>query len=229
MTKTKVYPLRGKVRRAAPYHKYVFNEKTRKFVGEFEKMYRAEYKEGFDSWNQSDEMHITKQLALTLIKIHRDIKTIADIGCGTGAFTRLVIRELHLMFLRVIDISPTAIETAKIKGRFSDYGIVEYSVMDISKATKNEICSRLIGDLQIGFLDLAICMEVLSYLHNWRQVIENISCMAMRVLITLSLPPNPIGYVKSFYELEAEVKKHFIIEHKIMHNDNLIIIMAKIK
>jgi len=213
---------------AAPYHKYVFNEKAREFVGVFEAMYRAEEKEGFDSWNQNDLTHITKQLAMTLLKKCSNIETIADIGCGKGYFTESIAHIFHPMLMRAIDISPTAIEKAKERVKFLDYRIVEYSVMDISKATKNEFCSRLIGDLQT-FLHLTVCMEVLSYLPNWREVIENISCMAMRVLITLSLPPNPIGYVKSFDELEAEVKKHFIIKHKIMYNDNLIILMAKIK
>ena len=35
-----------------PYHKYVFDVKRRKFVGEFEEMYQGEDKENYDSWYQ---------------------------------------------------------------------------------------------------------------------------------------------------------------------------------
>ena len=164
MTKTNIPP-KEEQERVAPYHKYVFNEKTREFVGEFEAMYQAEDKEGFDSWHQSDLTHITKQLAIILLKKCSDIETIADIGCGKGDFTELIIHRFYPTSMRAIDISPTAIEKAKGKGRFAEHTLVEYSVMDISKATKNEFCSRLIGGLQ-AFLHLAVCMEVLSYLPN---------------------------------------------------------------
>ena len=37
-----------------PYHRFVFDTEQRRFVGEFEEMYRREDEEGFDSWHQED-------------------------------------------------------------------------------------------------------------------------------------------------------------------------------
>ena len=37
-----------------PYHKFVFDKDKRKFLGEFEGMYKSEEQEGFDSWNISN-------------------------------------------------------------------------------------------------------------------------------------------------------------------------------
>ncbi len=44
----------------AKYHKYVFDEERKKFIGDFEKMYSAE-ENSFDSWHQTDRRNIAKQ------------------------------------------------------------------------------------------------------------------------------------------------------------------------
>ena len=40
------------------YHNFVFDIDNRKFVGEFDKMYKAETTKGFDSWDQDDVTYL---------------------------------------------------------------------------------------------------------------------------------------------------------------------------
>ncbi len=47
------------------------------------------------------------------------------------------------------------------------------------------------------------------------------------IYITLYIPKNPIGFVKSFRELIKEIEKYFSIEEKIIYNDESIFILAK--
>ena len=44
------------------YHKYVFDEQNRSFIGEFDQMYKAEKMESFDLWHQDDVNILDKQL-----------------------------------------------------------------------------------------------------------------------------------------------------------------------
>ena len=67
------------------WHKYVFDEKRYKFVGEFEKMYLAEKKEAFDSWDQDNTSHLDKRICLEVLSDY-NFKKILDLGCGKGSF-----------------------------------------------------------------------------------------------------------------------------------------------
>lgn len=49
-----------------PYHKYVFDEENRAFIGKFEEMYRQEDVEGFDSWRQEDMATLNVQLSMAV-------------------------------------------------------------------------------------------------------------------------------------------------------------------
>jgi len=49
--------------------------------------------------------------------------------------------------------------------------------------------------------DLIVCMEALSYIENWRDVLKTFSEIGKYVMIALFVPENPIGYVKSFDQL----------------------------
>jgi len=176
------------------YHRYVFDDEARTFVGRFEEMYRGEQEQGFDSWHQEDARNLTRRLCLTLLD-ETNFAGILDVGCGKGAFThRLKKRNNRVVG---IDISPTALETAK--GRFDDVEFVQ---------------ADLVRDLdalnRLGNFDLVVCLETLSYLENWRDVIERFSQIAGHCLIALYLPENPIGFVKTAGDLAAEFARHFV-------------------
>src|SRR3989344_1776687 len=164
---------------AKPYHKYVFDTKRRKFIGDFEEMYKNEIIEGYDSWQEDDLTNIAKQIPLIILTKY-NFKNILDIGCGKGTFTSMLKKNNNSV--TGIDISQTAISRAKAK-----YPDIKFQVM---KAIDLE---KLKGDK----FDLVVAMEVLSYLKEWINLIKIISVMADYFLITLYLPPNPIGFVKS--------------------------------
>jgi hypothetical protein len=50
-----------------PYHKFVFDKDKRKFLGEFEEMYKSEEQEGFDSWNISNLSILSRRIHLEKI------------------------------------------------------------------------------------------------------------------------------------------------------------------
>jgi hypothetical protein len=73
----------------AKYHKYVFDLENRKFVGAFEKMYKNEKDEIFDSWHQTNTIQLHRKFALVILEKY-NFNTIIDIGCGKGNFTHLL-------------------------------------------------------------------------------------------------------------------------------------------
>ena len=50
------------------YHKYVFDQTKRSFVGDFEQMYQDEIKDGFDSWHQEDTRQLNREVTLSILK-----------------------------------------------------------------------------------------------------------------------------------------------------------------
>ena len=68
------------------YHKYVFDVKKRKFIGNFEEMYQSEIKENFDSWYQDDTRHLPRKIVLDILNGY-NFKNIIDLGCGKGSLT----------------------------------------------------------------------------------------------------------------------------------------------
>ena len=50
-----------------PYHKFVFDKDKRKFLGEFEGMYKSEEQEDFDSWNISNLSILSRRIHLEII------------------------------------------------------------------------------------------------------------------------------------------------------------------
>lgn len=195
----------------AKYHKYVFDTENRKFVGQFEDMYLNEDKDNFDSWFQEDLTALKYKISLEILNQY-NFESILDVGCGKGAFTHLLKQKNNSVL--GVDISETAIKKAKAK-----FPKVNFQVL---KA--NEILS-----LNEKF-DLAVVMEILSYLETWKEFIGEISKMSTYIFIALYIPENPIGYVKSFEDLSSEVEKHFEIVTKIINEtERSILILAKIK
>lgn len=192
-----------------PYHKYVFDIENRKFVGQFEQMYKNEEKENYDSWFQDDLTHLGKQISLTILNRY-NFDSILDIGCGKGTFTNLLKKANN----KVIgcDISETAIIKAKSK-----YRDVEFLKLTADKAL----------NLKKKW-DLVIMMEILSYLENWKEILAK-ATSSRYIYISIYLPPNPIGFVKSFKELINEINKYFYIEIELLWNNEAIFILGKRK
>ena len=195
----------------AEYHKYVFDTKNRRFLGKFEEMYRKEKEGKFDSWHQDDLRHLDKQICLNIVNTY-NFNKILDIGCGKGAFTQFLKKSNNVVI--GYDISEAAIEMAK--ARFTD---IEFRVADISD--KNFMGKR-------GEVDLIVCMEVLSYIKNWQNLLKKFSRMAQFVLIKLFIPEDPIGYVKNFDQLLFEFSASFqILEDVRLINRKIYILFGK--
>ncbi|MEP7263426.1 MAG: class I SAM-dependent methyltransferase [Bacteroidota bacterium] len=194
-----------------PYHKYVFDAENRKFVGDFNEMYLQEEQQQFDSWDQENMLHPARQFALVLINRY-NFNSILDYGCGKGHFCS------HLKKLNNeitgVDISSVAIK--KAEARFPE---IKFLVSDDKKFIEEYTSHH----------DLVVAMEVLSYIENWRALIEHFSGVTERLLLTLYIPENPIGFLKSFDDLKNELNRFFIIETEILIDREQILIIAKSK
>lgn len=167
----------------AGYHKYVFDEKQRKFIGQFEKMYAAEGREGFDSWRQEDQRTLKNQICIAILNRY-NFNNVLDVGCGKGTFTQLLKKGNNRV--TGIDVSETAIRKAAI--RFPD---IDFECIDL---TNLELSSLPFFRKRY---DLILFMEVLSYLPNWEKVIEDFAKITDYMLILLFIPEDPMGFVKS--------------------------------
>ena len=194
-----------------PYHKYVFDLKSKKFIGKFNEMYQREDVEDFDSWFSSDLTHLPKLISLAILNRY-NFKNILDFGCGKGSFTHILKKRNN--YVLGLDISKTAIKKAKV-----NYGNkIEFMVIQDNDFT---------SFVQKQKFDLTIILETLSYIENWRKAIKDISKFSIYIYITLYIPANPIGFVKSFQELIDAIENYFNIEEKIIYNDESIFILAK--
>ncbi len=194
-----------------PYHKYVFDTRNREFIGNFEEMYKNEEKEKYDSWHSSDLTHIAKKIHINILDSY-NFNRILDFGCGKGAFTHLLKKKNN--YVLGLDISKTAVEKAK-----ATYSDVDFAVIvnnDFSPFIKKRF-------------DIVIILETLSYIEGWKKVIRDISEFTQYIYISLYIPDNPIGFVKSKDELINEVNRYFRLEEKIIYNDFSIFILGKAK
>lgn len=199
----------------AKYHKYVFDIENRKFVGDFEMMYQNEAKENFDSWHQDDTRQLQRKIDLAILEEYSFDKII-DIGCGKGGLTHLLKKKNN--YVLGIDISETAVNIAK--ERFPD---IDFVTLDVNNTGNfNEISES------IGGANLVFSSEVFSYIENWKDLLQEISNTTAYFLISLYIPENPIGFVKSESELVEEVNKYFyIIENISLNLSNFVIIFAR--
>jgi len=190
-----------------PYHKYVFDARKRKFVGRFEKMYANEDKEHFDSWFQDDVSDFSRRFSSWLINQNR-YSSILDVGCGKGTFTNLLKKNGNRIV--GVDISRTAIAKAK-----SRYPGIYFLTRTVNQALEEK-----------GSWDLIVMMEVLSYLKDWREIIQKASHRGRRIFISLYLPPKPIGFVRSFSSLKKSLTKYFEIEMELLWKGEHIFLMG---
>lgn len=166
-----------------PYHRFVYDPREGRLLCQFEEMYQAEQIEGFDSWHQ-DEVRIDKQLALALIN-SRKWKNVLDIGCGKGAVTARMIADRIVG----IDVSQTALSTAAVR-----VPLGEFRRLPAERVTE-------IGE----HFDLAVCLEVLSFIEEWQQFLDSVATVADWICVSLYLPPDPRWHVKNMDDLREEL------------------------
>lgn len=201
----------------AKYHKYVFDVKNRKLVGDFETMYQNESKENFDSWHQDDTRQLQRKIDLAILEDYNFSKII-DIGCGKGSLSHLLKKKNN--YVLGLDISQTAVNIAQ--ERFPDIDFLSTDVNQI------ENFSSLMN--KMGGVNLVFTSEVFSYIENWKELLVEISKSSEYFMISLYIPENPIGFVKSENDLVEEIEKNFeVIEHISLNTTNFVIVFAKRK
>lgn len=127
-----------------------------------------------------------------------------------GAFTHTLKKYNNKVF--GVDISKTAIKKAN-----SMYGhLINFSTTHELKWTKKKY-------------DLIICLEVLSYVKKYRELLEKFSLRGNYLYLSLYIPKNPIGFVKNINELINNLTLHYLIKSKILFNDESVFILAKSK
>lgn len=193
-----------------PYHKYVFDLKAKRFVGKFEEMYADEDRGGYDSWFQEDITYLTRPASLLLLGRY-NFKNVLDIGCGKGVFTHLLKKKNN----RVIgtDISATALKKARSRCR---------------DVTFRKMSARSALGLA-GRWDLVVMMEVLSYLKDWRELLLRAAEKSGYIFVSLYIPPDPVGYVKSLADLRQELSRHFRIEDELLWNREHLMVLGRSK
>jgi len=190
----------------AKYHKYVFDIEGKKFVGAFEQMYQQETKESFDSWHQEDSRQLQRHISLAIINRY-NFSTIVDVGAGKGALTHLLKKQNN--HVTGLDISATAISVAE--SRFPD---IDFRVVDVNDLVMMHEFFAGVKSVR-GSIDLVFVSECLSYLSNWKELIELSSQYSDYFLVSLDIPKNPIGYVKSHDELVKTVSDNFKLKEAI--------------
>lgn len=198
----------------AEYHKYVFDQEKREFLGHFEEMYAAEGEKIFDSWHQEDQRDLSKIIAKALLAQYC-FSSILDLGCGKGAFTHCL--KKHNNRVIAIDISETALQMARAR-----YADVEFHRADLNHQSLTKIIPHGV--------DLAVALETFSYLAHWEVVLKDLAALAGHLLVVLYLPENPIGFVKSEEQLLLAFSESFeIIQDIRMRSMKKIILFGKSK
>jgi 2-polyprenyl-3-methyl-5-hydroxy-6-metoxy-1,4-benzoquinol methylase len=192
------------------YHKYVFDESKKQFIGDFEKMYVSEDIEGFDSWHENDTRVLRKKIALEILNQYQ-FPSVLEIGCGKGVFTQQLKKKNN--YVLSIDKSKTAIE--KSKRSFPDIEFRCLEALDIETINKK--------------FDCCVIMTVLVYIDNWPLLLEKVSRMSKRILVAEYIPKNSMGFIKSAKELQAEFEKNYSISNKVIMDDEHIMLLGESK
>ncbi|MGE3343047.1 MAG: methyltransferase domain-containing protein [Vicinamibacterales bacterium] len=180
------------------YHRFIFDESRRRFVGRFDEMYRQEHEEHYDSWHQEDARNLVRRTCLAILD-DLNLDRVLDLGCGKGAFTHRLKKANNLVV--GIDVSETALAVAR--GRYPD---VQFKAADMG-------APEHWGDGEP--FDLIVCLEALSYIEHWRPLLGMIAARSRRVLLSLYLPDAPLGFVKTFDDLTAEFARHFHVDEQL--------------
>lgn len=194
------------------YHKFVFDTDKRAFVGDFDEMYRKEDHYGEDPWHSSDLTHIPKKIHQSILESY-NFEKILDFGCGKGAFTHLLKKRNNKVL--GVDISNNAIEKAQqMYGHLADFKTIEDGKIDF---------------LMDQNFDLVVCLETLSYVEEWEKLIKDFSTITDYIYISLYIPQNPIGFVKTQSDLKEAVSSCFNVAEEIVYNQQSIFLLGTTK
>jgi len=204
----------------AEYHKYVFDTNKRELIGDFEKMYQQESCANFDSWHQEDSRKLNRKIALNILD-QWNFQSIIDLGCGKGALTHLLKKQNNEVL--GVDVSQAAIDVAC--SRFPDI------LFEMANINNVSVFDELIGRVGAGKgVDLVFASECLSYIENWKGIVEAASMRSKFLMISLYIPENPIGFVKSREELESTVSENFeLLESIHLIKSRFTVLFAKSK
>jgi|688.fasta_scaffold679695_2 trans-aconitate methyltransferase len=179
------------------YHKFIFDTEQRRFVGKFEEMYQAEVEYDFDAHHQDSLDKRFDAMSIVRMIERRQYHKIVDVGCGKGA----LLNELSRYSTTAVglDFSQTAIQRARHR-----YPKLQFELVDVSspQALKSFFESQ---NLQKDDKTLTVMSQVLSYIAEWKKVLELAAKNTDDLVIALYIPENPIGYVKSKEELQSEI------------------------
>ena len=182
------------------YHKYT------EPPGDFEAVYANEDVEHYDAWMLSDRRPIQFKFVDMLIN-SRHFTSILDVGCGKG-------HQTHAWAIpgrRVVgyDISHTAINKAR-----ATYSDVDFRQGDGLEATRH------------GQFDLVVCSMSLYVQESWREVISQAAKCGRHIIVNEWIPEPTVWHIPSIGVLEAELRRWYTVESKIVFNDQRLIIMG---
>ncbi len=100
-----------------------------------------------------------------------NFNTILDLGSGKGSLTHLLKRKNNHVV--GVDISQTAVDIAR--ERFPD---IEFKAVDLNSIEKYR-------ELVSGGVELIFTSELLSYIKNWRELLDEISKTAKYLMVSL--------------------------------------------
>ena len=193
------------------YHEFVFDEQKREFRGKFEEMYRAELLEQFDSWGQDDDRRLDLRITKLLVDSLEPTK-IVDIGSGKGLLTSFLDGPNRNVI--GCDVSETALAIAQARdphvvyARLPDASI--YSLVQFLFTSRQEL----------GEIDVVVMSQVLSYINEWKNLIDIVFAYSSGICISLYLPENPIGFVKDWSEVCEVVAKHGTVSASLWDSAN---------
>jgi len=151
------------------------------------------YKDGKSHWNFDTQspLHILKQKSIEPFLI--ESKNILDLGCAEGNFLSSIVKSS--VNAVGVDISETAISLAKEKNFYKELYVCY--IDDSEKYTKN-----------IKSYDLILLNEVLYYVDNYIEVLENILKLSSKYLF-MSLAMGPQFFnEKDIDKIENLLKKY---------------------
>lgn len=185
------------------YHQYVYDHEARTLIGRFEELYREGAAKGLDAWHQ-DALDVREDVALAeyaVADVRGDLllRTVVDLGCGKGVLARRLFADVDSYL--GIDVSETAVTTARLS--FPTMEFVQSNVQT------GEDLLRVVSQRFATDLDLFFCCQTLSFMDDWSGILEYATRRFKAIVIVLYLPPDPIGYIKSFGSLIDEVGRNF--------------------
>lgn len=141
-----------------------------------------------------------------------DPQIIVDVGSGKGLLTSL----LNGPGRSVVgcDVSETALSIAQSRDPRTRY-------TKLSDSTVGSL-SKFLSDAnqEMGQIDVVVMSQVLSYIDEWKILIDIVFANSSGICISLYLPENPIGFVKDWSEVCDVVRRHSTIKASLWDSVN---------